>query len=163
MLNQDLAACIHNGTVRPRASLVRFHAGRAAFADGTSETVDAVILATGYNVTIPKVAHWDSQDAAIQALVDLIFDPQSDRLFFLGLIQPDGGAWPVFEEQAELVAQYIRASLDRPNVAARFWSGLTADRTSARLRRAGKIEGQLRVDRARYRRHLRLLTTELTR
>lgn len=161
VLNQELANCLHNGTVKPRAPLIRYDGSRVTFEDQTTEEADVVILATGYSVSLPTIEHWRSPDEGMSQLVDLIFDPGCRALFFVGLIQPAGGAWPLFEEQADLVSSFIALSSSRPDAADRFWS----ERIEKSSRRYGSLANSstssLRVDRGRYRRHVNRLRRRL--
>lgn len=77
------------GDIRPKPNIRRFHRDEVAFTDGSRERVDAVIYATGYDVSFPFL------DADLIRPVDnylplfkRIWNPDLPTLLFLGLAQP---------------------------------------------------------------------------
>jgi hypothetical protein len=81
------------------------------FDDGSVETVDIILCATGYEIDFPylRVEYWRLREGAVGLLHKKIFHPYISSIFFIGLVHPIGAHWPVFEQQSKLVATYLRA------------------------------------------------------
>ena len=107
-LSSDLLPLVKAGRVIPKPNLAEL-AGRAiVFADGTREAVDALIYATGYEVTFPFFD--PAFVSAPENELPLYFrtlHPDYAGLYFIGLAQPLGAIMPIAEAQAKLVADCI--------------------------------------------------------
>ena len=93
------------GDILPRGALDRFESDKAIFADGTEETIEAIIWATGYRVSFPflddpQLAPKDNRLPLFKRMVK----PGYDNLFFLGLAQPLPTLVNFAEQQSKLVA-----------------------------------------------------------
>ena len=93
------------GDILPRGALDRFESDKAIFADGTDETIEAIIWATGYRVSFPflddpQLAPKDNRLPLFKRMVK----PGYDNLFFLGLAQPLPTLVNFAEQQSKLVA-----------------------------------------------------------
>ncbi len=81
---------------------------RVRFADGTVEAVDAIIYATGYNISFPFFD--PSLLAAPENVLPLykrMFKPGLDDLAFVGLGQPIPTIFPFSELQSKLAARWL--------------------------------------------------------
>lgn len=97
-----------HGEVLPRPGIERFDGDRVVFTDGTSESVDVVVWATGYRVTIPFLgSEWLGTDAEALPLYRRVFHLADPTLGFVGLMQSTGAALPVVEAQAKLYAAWL--------------------------------------------------------
>lgn len=89
----------------------RFEGSTVVFENGLSEVVDLIVYATGYEISIPFM---DStlvfpEGGTVKLLMN-IFHPELNNLFFVGLIQVNGGSgWPLMDQQAKLIASFISA------------------------------------------------------
>ena len=94
----------------PKPDVVELRGREVVFKDGTSEPIDLIVFATGYQVTFPflESRHLNSPDGRPDFYLH-VFHPTYDDLFILGMIQPDSGVWPLMDLQARAVASYIRA------------------------------------------------------
>ena len=111
----------HNGDgppERPEAPLERLDGDGVVFTDGTREKVDAIVWATGYNVTFPflKQPELTPQDNTFP-LYKRIVKPGFETLFFLGLAQPLPTLVNFAEQQSKLVAAALTGDYGFPNAA----------------------------------------------
>jgi cation diffusion facilitator CzcD-associated flavoprotein CzcO len=90
---------------------------KVLFEDGREEPIDAIIYATGYNVSFPFL-----DDTIIKvennhlALFKRIFKPGIDNLFFMGLAQPLPTLVNFAEQQARWVADYLAGGYALPSI-----------------------------------------------
>lgn len=79
------------------------------FKDGTNEDYDIILLATGYNLSYPyidkKYLNWQNHSPNLYLN---IFHPEMNNLFVLGMIEAAGIGWEGRNEQAKLVASFIK-------------------------------------------------------
>lgn len=103
IVNSRILPAIRRGDLRPKPDLVELRSREVVFKDGSSEPIDLIVFATGYQVTFPFLEA-DRPDFYLH-----VFDTTCDDLFILGMIQPDSGVWPLMDLQARAVAGYILA------------------------------------------------------
>ena len=96
------------------------------FVDGTQETFDVLIGATGYIIDLPFI----SSDIVpvTEGAVDLykrIVSPEWPGLYFIGFIQPNTGLLRAFETQCRWLVEYVsgRSSLPTPK---EMWADIAA-------------------------------------
>jgi len=115
-ISAELLTRLGSGDVRPKQALVRRAGTLVHFADGSQETVDAIIYATGYKVSFPFF-----DPALVSApnndlpLFLRIFSLDFEHLYFIGLAQPVGAIMPLAEAQAKLVAARLSGSYEPPS------------------------------------------------
>jgi hypothetical protein len=84
------------------------------FADGTTERIDAIVFATGYDLNLPflssDVRHTLALDGKHIDLYNYTFHPDLPGLAFLGLYDLVGPGFPVLELQARWIA-YVWAGI----------------------------------------------------
>jgi cation diffusion facilitator CzcD-associated flavoprotein CzcO len=112
--SQHYLPLVAEGRIRPRPWIARVAGRDVTFADGSIESLDAIIMGTGYRLSLPFVsqeiaAALDLDDTHID-LCDHTFHPDLDGLAFLGLYDLVGPQLPVLELQARWVA-YTWASI----------------------------------------------------
>ena len=99
---------ISHGRIAPKPGIESFSAEGVTFVDGSSEPLDAVVWCTGYRVTIPfldeSIVGADPKELR---LFMRVFHPRVPDLFFVGLMQSTGSAFPIVERQSELLADYL--------------------------------------------------------
>jgi len=119
-LSSDILTRLGSGDVRAKPALVKRDGERVYFADGSVETVDVIIYATGYNVSFPffprGVVPLEGNDLP---LFLRIFPLDRTDLFFVGLAQPVGAVMPLAEAQGKLIAELLSGSYDLPDSAER--------------------------------------------
>jgi hypothetical protein len=132
IMNTQVLHHLGHGDLSARGDVVRFTADSAVFADGTTEQVDLVILATGYTYGMPFLADdllpWRGGRPELYLN---IFSREHDGLAVLGFVEFADAAYARFEEMAQLVVLDIvlrevggpqweswraRKSTDRPDL-----------------------------------------------
>jgi hypothetical protein len=95
--------------------------------DGTVEQVDAIIYATGYNITFPFFDRdFISAPENVIRLYKRMFKPELDDLVFIGFAQAIPTLFPFIEIQAQLMARYF-AGTYRPPEPAEMERAIDAD------------------------------------
>jgi cation diffusion facilitator CzcD-associated flavoprotein CzcO len=104
------------GDIAPKGAIDRLDGRTVRFADGSSERIDAIIWATGYNIRFPFF-----DDPALQP-VDNAFPlfkrmvrPGIDNLFFLGLAQPLPTLVNLAEQQSKFVVAALNGDYQLPS------------------------------------------------
>ena len=99
------------------------------FVDGTQETFDVLIGATGYIIDLPFISPEivPVKEGAID-LYKRIVPPEWPGLYFIGFIQPNTGLPRAFESQCRWLVEYVsgRSSLPTPK---EMWADIAAKNT----------------------------------
>ena len=135
-LNQDYISLLADGLLTARRWITRIDGTTVWFEDGTSGEFDAIVMSTGYRLSLPFLspeirAILDIDDKHID-LADFTFHPELDGLAFLGLYPLVGPYFPVIELQARYLAYAWGGAIPCPT-RADLMKGLT----SYRKRRGG--------------------------
>ena len=96
------------GDIQPKGAIERLDGDGVVFVDGSREQIDAIVWATGYNVSFP----FFSEPALIPKdnvfpLFKRMVKPGFESLYFLGLAQPLPTLVNFAEQQSKLVAAAI--------------------------------------------------------
>ena len=104
-ISSDLLPLVRAGRIEPKPNIVAFHGHELEFVDGTRERADALVYATGYQVSFPffEPAFLSAPGNEL-SLYFRTLHPERPGLFFIGLAQPLGAIMPIAEAQAKLVA-----------------------------------------------------------
>lgn len=98
-----------HGDIHARGDIVKADGKTITFKDGRSAEYDMVLMATGYKLHYPfidsELLNW--KGAAPQLYLNCMH-PQSDSLFMMGMVEATGLGWQGRDEQAEMVALYLR-------------------------------------------------------
>ncbi len=117
-LSQELLPYIGHGWISIRPNVTSLEGDAIAFADGTQESFDAVIYATGYKTSFPFLAPEIFSVPEDGGMVDLyrrITPPNRPGLFFAGLVQPIGPTIPLVEIQARWIASVLTGKVALPS------------------------------------------------
>lgn len=135
-LNQDYVPLLAEGRLTARPWITRVEGRTVWFEDGTSAEFDAVVMSTGYKLSLPFLSREIREILATDDThIDLAystFHPDLDGLAFLGLYPLIGPYFPVLELQARYLAYAWGGAIPRP---AR--TQLMADVAAYRERRGG--------------------------
>lgn len=113
--SDELLVQLARGAVTPKPGVSSFGRDTATFADGSREPVDALVYATGYSLSFPFLE--PSVFAAPAGRTELYLrtvPPRRPGLYFMGLAQPAGEAFPLLEPQAEWIADLIEGAAALP-------------------------------------------------
>jgi dimethylaniline monooxygenase (N-oxide forming) len=112
--SQNYLALVADGRIRSRPWLEAVDGQTVHFADRSSEAFDAVILGTGFKLTLPFVSETIAATLGLDGyhvdLHDHTLHPDLDGLGFIGLYPLIGPYFPVLELQARWLA-YLWAGL----------------------------------------------------
>ncbi|MEO6222992.1 MAG: NAD(P)-binding domain-containing protein [Vicinamibacterales bacterium] len=112
ILNTQILHHLGHGDVSARTDIKALDGRTVHFVDGTSEEIDLIVWATGYDKRFPFLPVGDLEEKA--GALDLylnVFHRRHPDLFFIGLFETDGAAYGLAGQQAELIASYLDASL----------------------------------------------------
>ncbi|MFE9432595.1 NAD(P)-binding domain-containing protein [Streptomyces sp. NPDC006640] len=110
-ISDDLLTRLGHGDIVVRPAPRRLESHRVVFEDGSVEDIDAIVYATGYDISFPFLGNEliDPGDNDL-TLYHRVVAPHQAGLYFIGLIQPLGAIMPLAEAQAHWVADLL---LDR--------------------------------------------------
>ena len=96
---------VGSGDIHPKGAIDRLDGDGVVFTDGTREQLDAIIWATGYNVSFPFLKMKDLSPNADNRfpLFKRMVKPGYENLFFMGLAQPLPTLVNFAEQQSKLV------------------------------------------------------------
>ncbi|BBZ68806.1 monooxygenase [Mycolicibacterium insubricum] len=114
----ELPLRLGSGDVIPKPNVTRLDGDRVHFEDGTSGEFDAIVYATGYNITFPffDPDFISAPDNQIR-LYKRMFAPGIDNLVFIGFAQAIPTLFPFVECQSRLLAAYAVGRYALPPVA----------------------------------------------
>ena len=104
------------GDIVPRGAIERFEPNAVIFTDGSREEIDAIVWATGYNVTFPffedpELTPKENRFPLFKRMVK----PGYENLFFLALAQPLPTLVNFTEQQSKLLAALIAGEYALPS------------------------------------------------
>lgn len=109
--------CFAHGLLRPKPDVERVEGSTVRFVDGTTEDVDVIVTATGYDIEIPWLAEGlvpyaeGHPDFHLGSFVDGV-----PGLYAVGVLHPSvSDAWAVFDQLVQLVAADAHATLTGEN------------------------------------------------
>ena len=104
------------GDVVPKPNIQLLDGDEVEFTDGSRERVDAVIYATGYDVSFPFLSSDVlAPDDNYLPLFKRIWSPQWPTLIFLGLAQPLPTLVNLAEQQMHLIGPYLTGEYALPS------------------------------------------------
>ncbi len=113
----ELPLRLGSGDVTPKPNVTRLDGQTVHFEDGTSDDFDAIVYATGYNITFPffDPEFISAPDNQIR-LYKRMFKPGIDNLVFIGFAQAIPTLFPFVECQSRLLAAYAVGRYALPSV-----------------------------------------------
>ena len=126
-ISSELLVRFGSGDVIAKPDIAALERDRVVFVDGTAEHLDAIIYATGYNITFPFFApDFISAPDNVIRLYKRVFKPGIDDVAFIGFTQALPTLFPFIECQADLLARYV-AGIYRPPEDVEMEAVITAD------------------------------------
>ncbi len=107
-ISSHLLDHVGHGRIAVKPTIERFDGLEVVFTDGSRETVDVIVTATGYNIEVPFLMPevFDVTDNQVR-LFRHVVHPTQLGLYFIGLVQPLGAVMPLAEAQSEWVADLL--------------------------------------------------------
>jgi hypothetical protein len=125
--------------------------------DGTSEAVDLIVMATGYEISFPFFASGLVPiKSGVPQLYLNIFHPEYDNLFFTGLFDASTKTWELVERQAAVIGAYIQA-LDGTDASLDWLAELRQNPLAGRFRKPPTLQQYLYLEYFWYRQKLKVL------
>jgi hypothetical protein len=111
IVNSQLLHHLSHGDIAVKPDVERLDGEEVVFADGSRESINLVVLATGFHFAIPYVDRdlFDWKGGRPRLYMHL-FSPQRHDLYGIGFAEADGGIYALFDEMADLIACAIRTS-----------------------------------------------------
>jgi len=129
LLNSQLVHYLQHGDVSIKADIAGLDGTRVRFVDGSSEEIDLVLCATGYDWTMPYLPQdcfrWTDGRPDLYLTA---FSRQHHNLFGLGYLETNSSAYTLFDHVSNLVAQYLDDQQHDPARAAAFDTIRATDR-----------------------------------
>lgn len=164
VVNSQLLYFIRHGDIVPKPNVQELCGDSVQFADGSTEKIDLIVYATGFNIRFPFIdeKHLNWAGAGPKLYLHA-FHPTYDNLFVVGLLQPDSGIFHLMDRQAELIANFILAQDKNPAQATAFHAmkaGASPDIRGG-VKHVNTQRHFLEIDHAVYERHLKMLMKQL--
>ncbi|MBM7059232.1 NAD(P)-binding domain-containing protein [Pseudomonas sp. UL073] len=135
VMNSLVLHHLGHGDIKARRDIAKIDGKQVTFTDGEQAEYDLILMGTGYKLDYPFIdrAHlnWPQRAGAPQLYLN-VFHPEYDDLFMMGMVEASGLGWQGRDEQAELVARYIRQLQSGSDAAQRF-KALKRERAGIRL------------------------------
>ncbi|MBQ0760112.1 MAG: NAD(P)-binding domain-containing protein [Zhongshania sp.] len=110
VINSLVLHHLGHGDISPRGGIQDIQGKRVIFSDDSSAEYDLILMATGYKLDYPfmerELLNWKDGDAPSMYLN--CFHPNQPGLFMMGMIEATGLGWEGRNEQAEMVALYLK-------------------------------------------------------
>jgi cation diffusion facilitator CzcD-associated flavoprotein CzcO len=117
-MTDEIPRLVAHGDLAVKPEIAAYDGDRVRFKDGTAETVDTIVFATGYQPTIPYLDESliYAADGRPRLLANVVH-PEHESLFAVGLTQANGSMWRTADYQSRLVANLIVAGRHAPEQA----------------------------------------------
>ena len=107
-ISDTILSRISHGRIAPKPGIKEMTGDGVRFTDGSTEPVDAIVWCTGYVVEIPFLdPALVGPDPKELPLYKRVLHLDADDLYFVGLMQSTGSAFPIVERQSQLVAAHL--------------------------------------------------------
>ncbi|QIB50955.1 NAD(P)/FAD-dependent oxidoreductase [Pseudomonas sp. OIL-1] len=111
VINSLILHHLGHGDIHARRDISKVSGKQVSFAGGVSKEYGLILMSTGYLLDYPFIErrhlNWPASQDAPQLYMN-VFHPEHDNLFMMGMIEAAGLGWEGRNQQARLVALYIR-------------------------------------------------------
>lgn len=120
-MNDEVIRLVTHGRLKVRPAIAGIDGHAVHFSDGTSDTFDMIVAATGYEAEFPFLEPGVLVDQSGKTRLRMhAFHPEHANLFAVGLVQANGSIWRLADYQSRVIARYLQARQERPVMAAAF-------------------------------------------
>jgi hypothetical protein len=106
ILNDQILHHLRHGDLLVRKDIAKFDGADVVFVDGTRETYDLVVMATGYQTKVPylkeSMFRWKGNRPN---LFMRLFSQDQPGLTAIGFTEGDGGAYELFDDMSDMIAR----------------------------------------------------------
>jgi len=126
-MTDEIPRMVAHGQLTVKPEISGYDGARVLFKDGTAETIDSIVFATGYQPVIPFIDEslLFAPDGRPRLLLNVVH-PEHEGLFAAGLVQANGSMWRLADYQAHLIANLIVAQTYAPKLARQFRARLAS-------------------------------------
>lgn len=146
-VNTSLMYALQHGKVRPRPEIERFDGETVHFKDGSSDTYETVVWATGFRTRFPMLDEsmfvWEDGQPL---LVEHVLVPRVANLYVFGLVAPRSGAGRIISAGSAFLAEAIEAQAEFDEPLADVVARIVPARSTI-LAGSAQILGRIRVAR----------------
>ena len=114
VLNSQILHSLSHGDVRVKPDVSGAEDKRILFADGSTEEIDLLIFATGYERKIPVLPRELLAEGDTSPLFLNVFHKRHPGLMVVGFFETDAGCYPLIDLQSELVANVLKKKRESP-------------------------------------------------
>lgn len=116
IMNSQILYYIGHGDIAPKPNISHFSGNSAHFTDGSSEEIDLLVWATGYDINMPFLPlatyNWEEK---LHSLFLRMVPAEYDDLLFVGYLNTPSGIGNLANMMGRFVASYVQArSLQSP-------------------------------------------------
>ena len=120
LLNSRLLHHLQHGNIRAKPDIERLDGKQVVFKDGTRETIDLVLCATGYRWSCPYATEFFEWVGGRPQMYLSMFNRNHRNLFGIGYLETNSSAYKLFDTQAYMIASYLKAQRTAPQSAQKF-------------------------------------------
>jgi cation diffusion facilitator CzcD-associated flavoprotein CzcO len=121
IVNSQILHHAGHGNIAIKPDIKYLDGKQVVFQDGSREDIDLIIYATGYNMPIPYLSPHFIEWKGNRPLQYLgAFTPKQDNLFTVGMLEANSGAYSIFDDIGNMLANYLNDKELRPEKAAAF-------------------------------------------
>lgn len=120
LLNSQLLHHLQHGDIQVRPDVSHYEGDQVVFKDGSRETLDLVLYATGYKWSCRYATDYFEWKGGRPQMYLSIFSRQHHNLFGIGYLETNSSAYKLFDNEAHLIACYLADQLQRPLMAREF-------------------------------------------
>lgn len=121
VMNTQVIYHAAHGRIFPKVNVERLEGNAVRFVDGSSEAIDIIITATGYDYRVPFIDEaslgWEGGHPRLYLTA---FSRQHPTLFVIGLIEANGAPWKLDDQLSLIIAEYLADRREGRPRAAKF-------------------------------------------
>ncbi len=154
VVSSELSRSISAGQIKVTPATRQVDGALVTFADGSTESFDHIICATGYRLSFPFIDPGVLEHTSKEiSLYRRIVPPDHPELFLLGFVDAPSGNLKIFEAQMRWIADVLQGRIQLPAAdVMRAAAARPEPRTMERFPR--EASGSIRTDAHAYRRNL---------